>query len=137
MAESSWSIDPEEGNVSVVNALDEKPVLENKPAEAPVKDAPASEEPQAPQSQVEEAEQAAPVEAKPPAEQPFAKEPAAPEEVTEAAPVSEAPKAEEEPKEMKTLVANTAGESILETEVEKKSGDEVEPVAVEDTPKDL
>lgn len=137
MAESSWSIDPEEGNVSVVNALDEKPVPETKPAEAPVEDAPASEEPQAPQSQVEAAEQAAPVETKPPAEQPVAEEPAASEEPAEVAPVSEAPKAEEPPKEMKTLVANTAGESILETEVEKKSGDEVEPVAVEDTPKDL
>lgn len=163
MAESSWSIDPEQGSVSVVNASEEQPTerpspqeassevdppSENKPTEAAAIDVPASEESQGKQSQVEVTEDAAPIEVTSAGGVPVASKIAAQEDLSAqedtaenvpAPTVSEVKHDEAEPprQEMKTLVANTAGESILETEVEKKGDDVVQPVMVEDTPKDL
>lgn len=170
MAESSWSIDPEEGSVSVVNAADDVPAEkavskeptqepDQEPAQkapevqptvelpvsvdqsaGPVKDdIPANVEAQdpVPKSEIPES---APVEDPAPAIDPQEiEEPAAKQEYTEELPrPAPAAEADSAPTELKTLVANTAGESVLETEVEKKQGgDVVDPVAVQDTPKDL
>jgi hypothetical protein len=80
----------------------------------------------------------------PPSEPSEIEEPKAVEEPKSADPPAVEPQAQEESPEkteplessgeQKTLVANTAGESILETTVEHKGG-EVEPVDVQDTPK--
>lgn len=143
MAESSWSIDPEEGSVSVINPLDEtateKPVVEESSA-GPVKDdIPVNAEAQEPVPK-SEIPASAPVANPEPAIEPQAiPEPAAKQEDPAGATTAPAQvEADVPPTETKTLVANTAGESVLETEVEKtQGGDVVEPVAVEDTPKDL
>ncbi|KAJ4328158.1 hypothetical protein N0V84_001360 [Fusarium piperis] len=65
-----------------------------------------------------------------PAAEPQEPEPQPEEAPKEIKPVEEKP-SEEKPTEEKTLVANTAGESILETTVEKKDG-AVDPVEVAD-----
>jgi len=107
MSQSTWSIRPEDGDV-VVNGEDEveQPLVqEEKVAETVA-------EP--------ETESALPAE---PVDKEIKKEIE-----------DETPEVAEEPvKEEKTLVANTAGESILETTVEKKDdGNEVEPLSVAD-----
>jgi hypothetical protein len=153
MAESSWSIDPEEGNVSVVNASDEKLTEEPAQIEEPLVQAPEIEDDGVPgKVDVPEPEAQAEVPIKSesfepevesgipksePAIEPVETEPAsttaqAAEETAAPSNATDAP-----PTQMKTLVANTAGESVLETEVENKGGDTIEPVSVRDTPKDL
>jgi hypothetical protein len=143
MAESSWSIDPEEGSVSVSNPSEEKPAEESEPVE----ETPAVEEkvPEPEAEQIPVTSEPQEIEAQP---EPAEPEQAAEQDTTQEAPVKQEPteettsgssaEAAAPPTETKTLVANTAGESVLETEVEKKQGgNDVEPVSVEDTPKDL
>ncbi|CAM1506418.1 Fc.00g060590.m01.CDS01 [Cosmosporella sp. VM-42] len=116
--QTSWAIDPDQGGIAVLGEKEETPVEEKtETAEVP-------EEPSEPVEQIEEPEVPAEESNEAPAE--------------EEAPKDEnidAPEEEEAPvKEEKTLVANTAGESVLEATVEKKEN-RVEPVDVEDTPK--
>lgn len=104
-----WAID-EEGELSVSGAEKEEDSEQSKdvPPSEPVEEPKAVEEPKS------------------------VEEPKTVEEPKSA--VEPSPKEETEPLEQKTLVSNTAGESILETTVEHKGG-EVEPVDVQDTPK--
>ena len=116
---SSWSIDPEEGKLSV----DDEEEPEQK---SPVEDAPAQKE--EPEVQAAEPEsKPEPEVAEEPSKSEKAEDAEAPSETTE-----EIKTAEEPEKEEKTLVANMAGESVLEATVEKKDGgDKVDPVDVE------
>lgn len=147
MAETSWSIDPEAGDVSVSNEKEAAQEQTNEPARAEVPQAEAPEAAQAEPSEPSEpkvfaAEAETVEEAKEAAEAPVASEQAAePSEPDAAAadpPTEPATQQAEPPKVEKTLVSNTAGESILEATVEKKAdGNVVDPVAVEDKPTDL
>lgn len=122
LSQSAWSIDPEYGNV-VVGGEEEA----EQPLEKSVEQTPAAEEvenTEVPDETTVEQDQAADLIGSPATEAKTGVEDAKPE-------------TEEEPVKLeKTLVANTAGESILETTVEKKDGgNEVEPVTVDDTVK--
>jgi hypothetical protein len=109
MYQSSWSIDPDHGKVAVEAREEEldKPTVDaavDQPA-APAETT-AEEKPQVPQ--------------------------AAPEPIDEPEATEKLEDAEEPPREEKTLAANMAGESVLETTVEKTADGEVKPVDVAD-----
>jgi hypothetical protein len=109
MYQSSWSIDPDHGKVAVEAREEEldRPTVDaavDQPA-APVETT-AEEKPQVPQ--------------------------AAPEPIDEPEATEKLEDAEEPPREEKTLAANMAGESVLETTVEKTADGEVKPVDVAD-----
>lgn len=121
-----WSIDPE-GDLSVSGTSEDKVVEEVEQTK------------EVPPSEPTEAEEPKTVEEPEPVEEPKSVNPPPAVEPQEAPAQEEHTKTEtlespEPPKEQKTLVANTAGESILETTVEQK-GEKVEPVDVQDTPK--
>ncbi|KAF4458914.1 hypothetical protein FALBO_14347 [Fusarium albosuccineum] len=152
LPQTLWSIDPE-GSLSVSG--EESPVpeqeikVEKEAPEEPAPQEPAQSEPQ-PEVKPETETVEAPTEPKPEMEtkpkvdieQPVqeqaqepAVEPSEPKEVPVTRgtdePTHELAKAGEPVAEEKTLATNTAGESILETTVEKK-GDTVEPLEVSD-----
>ena len=134
MPQTAWTIDPDEGSISVDAPAEESSPVEKpsvaaepEPEPVPQETAPSTEEPKQPE-QLEEPAQPEQLE----------QQQQAPEEVAEPEPekAPEAPEtAQPEPPvaQEKTLVANTAGESILEEKVEKKDdGNVVEPVGVSD-----
>ncbi|KAH7312324.1 altered inheritance of mitochondria protein 21 [Stachybotrys elegans] len=124
MPSMTWAIDPDLGDVAVQGETKQAPEEAAKPISEPEPAEPAASEPvsvlvpeSVPESVPEPVVEASPEAAEPPAK---AEEPAPSTEATE------------EPEE-KTLVANTAGESILETAVKKdEESEEVKPVAVSD-----
>ncbi|KAH7161398.1 altered inheritance of mitochondria protein 21 [Dactylonectria macrodidyma] len=135
-----WSVDPDQGNLTVageetpVQAVEETPIPVVEEAPVPVAEeasVPAVEE--TPVPVVEEKEEAEKAEVVP--ETPAPEEPT--KEVKEEVEDDSKPTPEEKTEvpitEEKTLVSNTAGESILEASVEKKDdGNAVQPVEVSD-----
>ena len=137
----SWSIHPDEGKVSTID------VEEEEKAEAAVTEGSFVADP-APLTGIEDkptqtATQAKQEEQKEEQNEPEAYQTERPQEDAEpqieevrADPSNQVAENTDDDRVEKTLVANTAGESILETHVEKKDdGDTVEPLEVEDTPK--
>ena len=127
MPQSSWSIDPEEGRLAVDGEEGEVPEqkspVEEVSAEKEEEPEEREEQPAEPESKPEPAE---PVE--PSKSDDKVEDAEAPAEASEEAETAEEPEREE-----KTLVANMAGESVLEVTVDKKDGgDKVDPVDVED-----
>ena len=133
LAQTVWSIDPEDDSVGFEAQSQDEPAAVEK-ADLAAEPEPTGEEPQEP-VHAETLDKTEPVEeiekvGEPEKDAAEAEKPEAQTEEPEKEP-------EEEPaKEEKTLVANMAGESILETTVEKKAdGKEVEPVEVDDAVK--
>jgi hypothetical protein len=115
LAQSSWSIDPDDGAVAVEDEEKAEELAESED----VKEAQEIAEPEVASEQPTEVEEPRTEESE--TVKPVIDEDTAPE-------ISKEPAQEE-----KTLVANTAGESILEATVEKKEdGKEVEPVSVQE-----
>ncbi|KAF7560597.1 hypothetical protein G7046_g3560 [Stylonectria norvegica] len=134
MPQTFWAVDPERGDVAVLGESDTAPAVEEPAVSAEKSEPVKAQEPTQP------AEKAESVEDSSEEEDEHAEEPA----VNNSSKEAELATAEDTPSqsrpapesEQKTLVSNTAGESILETTVEKKDGgNTMEPVDVEDTVK--
>lgn len=125
LTQSSWSINPDDGDVAV-----EGEEMKPEPSEKVSSERGDVEEAKMVLEQEVESDPVAKV------EEPVVEEPQPAESEIEKPVIDEETKAEssKEPElEEKTLVANTAGESILETTVEKKEDEkEVEPVSVQE-----
>lgn len=114
-AHSSWSIHPDDGDV----AVEAKEKVEELPESGSISEVKETPEPEVESDPAVESEE-------PHEDDSGNTKPATDEETT-------AETANEPAQEEKTLVANMAGESILETTVERKAeGNEVEPVSVQE-----